>query len=109
MFSDNDGIKLGISNIRKKVRQPQIKYHYTKIQGKGQMNVEKNIETCILSYVKQIASPGLMHETGCSGPVHWDDPEGWDGEGGGRGFRMGNTCTPMADSCQYMEKTTTVL
>ena len=26
-----------------------------------------------------------MHETGCSGPVHWNDPEGWDGEGGGRG------------------------
>jgi len=25
-----------------------------------------------------------MHETGCSGLVHWDDPEGWDGEGGGR-------------------------
>jgi len=25
-----------------------------------------------------------MHETGCSGPVHWDDPEGWDQVGGGR-------------------------
>ena len=32
-----------------------------------------------------IASPGSIHETGCSGLVHWDDPEGWDGEGGGRG------------------------
>ena len=32
--------------------------------------------------MKQIASPGSMHETGCSGLVHWDDPEGWDGEGG---------------------------
>ena len=49
-----------------------------------------------------------MHETGCSGLVHWDEPEGWDGEGGGRGFRMGNTCTPMADSCQYMAKNTTI-
>ena len=28
-----------------------------------------------------------MHETGCSGLVHWDDPEGWDGEGDGRGFQ----------------------
>ena len=35
--------------------------------------------------MKQIANPGSMHETGCSGLVHWDDPEGWDGEGGGRG------------------------
>ena len=42
-------------------------------------------EICILSYVKQIASPGSMHETGCLGLVHWDDPEGWYGEGGGRG------------------------
>ena len=39
--------------------------------------------------MKQIASPGLMHETGRSGPVRWDDPEGWDGEGGGRGVQDG--------------------
>ena len=39
---------------------------------------ENGIETCILSYVKQIASPVLMHDTGCLGLVHWDDPEGWD-------------------------------
>ena len=45
-----------------------------------------------------------MRDTGCLGLVHWDDPEGWDGEGGGKGFRMGNTCTPMADSCQCMAK-----
>ena len=31
-----------------------------------------------------------MHETGCSGLVHWDDPEGWVGDGGGReGSRWG--------------------
>ena len=51
-----------------------------------------------------------MHEKGCSGLVHWDDPEGWDGEGkGGGGFNMGNACTPMADSCQCMAKPTTIL
>ena len=54
-------------------------------EGKGGMIWENSIETCILPYVKQIASPGSMHETGCSGLVHWDDPEGWDGEGGGSG------------------------
>ena len=58
-------------------------------EGEGGMIWENSIETCILSYVKQIASPGLMHETGCSGLVHWDDPEGWDGDGGGRGFQNG--------------------
>ena len=30
-----------------------------------------------------------MHESGCSGLVHWDDPEGWDGEGGGKGVQDG--------------------
>ena len=50
-----------------------------------------------------------MRETGCSGLVHWDDPVGWDGEGGGGGFRMGNTCTAMADSRQCMAKTTAIL
>ena len=66
--------------------------------------MDNGIESCILSYVNWIASPGSMHETGCLGLVHWDYPEDWDEEGGGRGFRMGNTCTPMADSCQYMAK-----
>ena len=46
---------------------------------------ENGIETCIISYKKQIASPGLMQDTGCLGLVHWDDPEGWNGEGGRRG------------------------
>ena len=55
---------------------------------------ENGIETCILSYVKRIASPGSMHETGCLGLVHWDDPEGWDGEGGGSGFRTGTHVHP---------------
>ena len=45
-------------------------------------------------------SPGSMHNTGCLGLVHWDDPEGWYGEGGG--FRMGKTCMPVVDSFQYM-------
>ena len=58
---------------------------------------------------ERIATPGLKLETGCSGLVFWDDPEGWDGEGGEREFRMGNTSTPMADSCQCLAKTTTVL
>ena len=53
-------------------------------EGEGGMIWEKSTETCILPYVKQIASPGLMHDTGCLGLVHWDDPEGWYWEGGGR-------------------------
>ena len=73
-------------------------------EGEGGMIWENGIETCILSYVKRIASPGSTHETGCSGLEHWDDPEEWVRAGGGRGFRMGNTYTPVADSCQCMAK-----
>ena len=58
-------------------------------EGEGGMIWENSIESCVLSYVKQIASPGSMHETGCSGLVYWDDPEGWDGDGGGRGVQDG--------------------
>ena len=50
---------------------------------------EIGIETCIISCMKRVASPGSMHDTGCLGLVHWDDPEGWYGEGGsGLGTRV---------------------
>ena len=111
-------------------------------EGEGGKIWENGIETCVISCMKRVASPGSMHGTGCLGLVHWDDPEGWTGEGGGRrvqdgehmytcggfisifgktstdawgwctgttqrdglgreeggGFRMGNTCIPVADS-----------
>ena len=53
-------------------------------EGEGGMIWENGIEACIISYMKQITSPSTMHDTGCLGLVHWDDPEGWYGEGGGR-------------------------
>ena len=68
-------------------------------EGEGGMIWENGIETCIISYMKRIASPGSIHDTGCLGLVHWDDPEGWYGREAGGGFRMGNTCIPVADTC----------
>ena len=65
-------------------------------EGKGGMIWENGIETCIISYIKRVASPGSMYDTGCLGLVHWDDPGGWYGEGGG--YRMENTCILVADS-----------
>ena len=73
-------------------------------EGEGGVIWENGIETCILSYVKRIASSGSMHDTGCSGLVHWDDPKGWYGERGGRGVQDGNTCIPVVDSRQCMAK-----
>ena len=58
-------------------------------EGEGGMIWENDIEPCIISYMKRIASPGLKQDTGCLGLVHWDDPEGWYGEGVGTGVQDG--------------------
>jgi len=50
---------------------------------------ENGIETCETSCMKRDANPGSMHDAGCLGLVHWDDPEGWCGEGGGRRVQDG--------------------
>ena len=78
-------------------------------EGEGGMFRENSIETCILSRVKQLTSPGWMHKTSartwCTGKTQRDLAEREVGEGIG----MGNTCKIMADSCQCMAKTTTIL
>jgi len=58
-------------------------------EGKGGKIWENGIETCGMSCMKRDASPGSMHDTGCLGLVHWDDPEGWYAEGGRRRVRDG--------------------
>ena len=67
-------------------------------EGEGGKVWENDIEACKVSCGRRVASPGSMHDAGCLGLVHWDDPEGWCGEGGGRGFGMGSACVPVADS-----------
>ena len=56
-------------------------------EGEGRIIWENGTETCIISYKKRIASLGLMQDTGCLELVHWDNPERWYGEGGGRGVQ----------------------
>ena len=68
-------------------------------EGKGGMIWENGIETCIISYMKQIASPGSMRDTGCLGVVHWVTQRDGMGRDDGGGIRMGNMCIPVADSC----------
>ena len=58
-------------------------------EGEGGKIWENDIETRKISCKKQDASPGSMHDTGCLGLVHWDDPEGWYGEGGGFMYTCG--------------------
>jgi len=59
--------------------------------------------------MKRIASPGSMHETGCSGLMHWDDLEGWDGEGGVRGVQNGEHMYSHDGFMSVYGKTTTIL
>ena len=56
-------------------------------EGEGGMIWENGIETCIISYMKRIASLGSMQDTECLRLVHWDDPERQYGEGGERGVQ----------------------
>ena len=75
-------------------------------EGEGGMFQENSIETCILSRVKQITSPGWTSAWAwCTGMTQKD----WVEREVGGGFRMGNICIPKADSRQCMTKTTTIL
>ena len=51
----------------------------------------------------------MMHESGHSKPVHWDDPEGWDGEGGGKRFQDGEHMYTHGGFMSMYDKTTTIL
>ena len=75
----------------------------------GGMIWENGIETCIISYMKRIASPGSMHDTGCLGLVHWDDPEGWYGEGGGRRVQDGEHVYACGGFISIYGRTNTIL
>ena len=76
-------------------------------EGEGGMFQENSIETCILSRVKQITSPGWMHETSAQAWCTGKTQKEWVEREVGGVIRMGNTCKSMADSCQCMTKPTT--
>ena len=78
-------------------------------EGDGGMIWENGIEACIISCKKQIASPGSMYDTGCLGLVHWDDPEGWFGEGGGREVQNGEHVYTRGGFMLMYGKTNTIL
>ena len=78
-------------------------------EGEGEMIWEYGIETCIISYMKLIASPGLMQDTGCLGLVHWDNPEEWFGKGGRRGVQDGEHMYTRGGFMSMYGKTNTIL
>ena len=70
---------------------------------------ENVIETCIISNKKRIASLGSMQDTGNLGLVHWDDPEGWYGEGSWRGVQDWEHVYTRGGFMLMYDKTNTIL
>ena len=78
-------------------------------EGEGGKIWENGIETCKISCMKRNASPGSMHDTGCLGLEHWDDPEGWYGEGGGRRVQDGEHMHTCGGFILIFDKTNTIM
>ena len=95
--------------VRQQKRHRCIEQSFGLCGREGEMIWENGIETCIISYKKRITSPGSMQDTGCSGLVHWDDPEGWYGEGGGREVQDGEHMYTRGRFMLMYGKTNTIL
>ena len=78
-------------------------------EGEGGMIWENGIEICIISYMKRVASPGSMQDTGCLGLVPWDDPEGGYGEGEGKRVQDGEHMYTCGRFILIYGKTNTIL
>ena len=91
------------------VRQQKRQMYRTVFWTLWEMIWENGIETCIIPYKKRIASPGSMQDTGSLGLGHWDDPEGWYVEGGGRGVQYGEHVYTHGGCMLMYGKTNTIL
>ena len=78
-------------------------------EGEGGMIWENGTETCIISYMNRVTSPGSMHDTRCLGLVHWDNSEGWYWEGGGRRVQDGEHVCTCGGFMLIYSKTNTIL
>ena len=78
-------------------------------EGEGGEIWENGIETRIISCMKRVTSPGSMHDTGCLALVHWDDPEGGYGEGGGRSVQDGEHMDTCGRFILIFGKTNTIM
>ena len=78
-------------------------------EREGGMIWENGIEIRIISYMERVSSPGSTHDTGCLGLVHWDDPEGGYGDGGGRRVQDGDYMYTCGGFISIFGKTNTIL
>ena len=93
------------------------KYRFLLMGLKSAFTQESKLQTSRLHYTKVneavkkqlITSPGSMQDTGCLGLVHWGDPEGWYGKGGGRGIQDGEHVYTSGGFMLMYGKTNTIL
>ena len=78
-------------------------------EGERGMIWENGIETCKVSCMKRVAGPGSTHDNGCLGLVHWDDPEGWYGEGRRRRVQDGEHRYTCGGFILIFGKTNTIM
>ena len=78
-------------------------------EGEGGMIWDNGIEIRIISYMKRVASPGSMHDTGCLGLVYWDDPDRRYGEGEGSRVQDGEHGYTCGRFISMFGKTNTIL
>ena len=81
----------------------KLKYYYSVF------NAYYLPRTMLSPLLLTIASPGSVHDTGCLGLVHWDDPEGWYGEGGGRRVQDGEHMYTCGGFILIFGKTNTIM
>ena len=89
--------------------QKRSSFMHSVREGEGGKIWENGIETCKISCMKRVASPGSMHDTGCLGLVHWDDPDRWNGEGGGRRVQDGEHMYTCGGFILIFGKTNTIM
>ena len=109
MLNDKLNSAIDIQSRRRSLGFEWSKRLNRKEQLKLQENPQNGIEIRIISYMKRVASPGSMHDTGCLGLVHWDDPERWYGEGGGRRVQDGEHMYTCGRFISIFGKTNTIL
>ena len=73
------------------------------------IKVKEDSEKVGLKLNIRVASPGSMHDTGCLGLVHWDDPEGCYGGGGGRRVQDGEHMYNWGRFILIFGKTNTIM
>ena len=91
IFSDHNVVRLHLNYRRKNIKNSNIWRLNNTLLNNQQITEE------------------IKKDTGCLGLVHWDDPEGWYGEGGGWRVQDGEHMYTCGGFILIFGKTNTIL